>query len=60
MPEAFSERVDKASSIKGVLDQYPYGNGLLREQVQNSDDAGATTQVGHRLADAPAKIDSQS
>ncbi|KIY44256.1 hypothetical protein FISHEDRAFT_28433, partial [Fistulina hepatica ATCC 64428] len=45
MPESFRERVDTASAIKGILDSYPFGNGLLRELLQNSDDAGATTQI---------------
>lgn len=45
MPESFRERVDTASAIKGILDSYPYGNGLAREIIQNSDDAGATQQV---------------
>jgi sacsin len=45
MPQSFRERVDTASSIKSILDCYPLGNGLLRELLQNSDDAGATSQV---------------
>lgn len=44
-PQSFRERVDIASSIKSILDSYPLGNGLLRELLQNSDDAGATSQV---------------
>jgi len=44
-PQSFRERVDTASSIKSILDCYPLGNGLLRELLQNSDDAGATSQV---------------
>ncbi|KAF9016388.1 hypothetical protein BDZ89DRAFT_1166299 [Hymenopellis radicata] len=45
MPESFRERVDTASAIKGILDSYPFGNGLLRELLQNSDDARSTIQV---------------
>ncbi|GBE83846.1 hypothetical protein SCP_0509030 [Sparassis crispa] len=44
MPENFREHVDVASSIKGILDSYP-GNSILRELLQNSDDAGASTQI---------------
>ncbi|KAH8806800.1 hypothetical protein DL96DRAFT_1686030 [Flagelloscypha sp. PMI_526] len=45
MPASFRERVDTASAIRGILDSYPFGNGLLREILQNSDDAGATQQT---------------
>jgi hypothetical protein len=44
-PQSFRERVDTTASIKSILDSYPFGNGLLRELLQNSDDAGATNQV---------------
>lgn len=45
MPENFRERVDITKTIKGILDSYPFGNAILRELLQNSDDAGATCQV---------------
>ncbi|KAH8822802.1 hypothetical protein DL96DRAFT_1746475 [Flagelloscypha sp. PMI_526] len=44
MPTSFREYVDLASAIKGILDNYPFGNALLREILQNSDDAGARHQ----------------
>ncbi|KAJ7749524.1 hypothetical protein DFH07DRAFT_942043 [Mycena maculata] len=45
MPESFRERVDVTSIIRSILDSYPLGNGILRELLQNSDDAGATQQT---------------
>ncbi|KAJ7481164.1 hypothetical protein B0H11DRAFT_1915714 [Mycena galericulata] len=45
MPESFRERVDVTSIIRSILDSYPLGNGILRELLQNSDDAGATEQT---------------
>ncbi|KIK66157.1 hypothetical protein GYMLUDRAFT_219036 [Collybiopsis luxurians FD-317 M1] len=44
MPSSWRERVDMASAISGILDSYP-GNSILREILQNSDDAGATKQT---------------
>ncbi|KAJ4466248.1 hypothetical protein J3R30DRAFT_3588632 [Lentinula aciculospora] len=44
MPTSWEERVDTASAIKGILDSYP-SNSILREILQNSDDAGATKQI---------------
>ncbi|KAF9076230.1 hypothetical protein BDP27DRAFT_1314095 [Rhodocollybia butyracea] len=41
--EYFRERIDTASTIKSILDTYPT-TSVLRELIQNSDDAGATTQ----------------
>jgi sacsin len=46
MPENFRERADLTKIIKSILDAYPLGNGILRELLQNSDDASATKQVG--------------
>ncbi|KAE9407538.1 hypothetical protein BT96DRAFT_971239 [Gymnopus androsaceus JB14] len=43
MPRNFRERVDAASTIKSILDYYP-STSVLRELIQNSDDAKATTQ----------------
>ncbi|KAJ7217098.1 hypothetical protein GGX14DRAFT_602035, partial [Mycena pura] len=45
MPENFRERADLTKIIKSILDSYPLGNGILRELLQNSDDAGATKQT---------------
>ncbi|KAJ7172033.1 hypothetical protein C8R46DRAFT_1084593 [Mycena filopes] len=45
MPENFRERADLTKIIKSILDSYPLGNGILRELLQNSDDAGATQQT---------------
>ncbi|KAJ6502042.1 hypothetical protein C8R45DRAFT_1070605 [Mycena sanguinolenta] len=45
MPENFRERADLTKIIKSILDSYPLGNGILRELLQNSDDASATTQT---------------
>lgn len=45
MPREYRVKVDTARAIKGILDQYPAGNGILRELIQNSDDAAAKTQV---------------
>ncbi|KZV98960.1 hypothetical protein EXIGLDRAFT_762968 [Exidia glandulosa HHB12029] len=43
--EAFGEKCDRTSVIKSVLDGYPASNAILRELLQNSDDAGSTTQT---------------
>ncbi|KAJ7264998.1 hypothetical protein B0H12DRAFT_1101704 [Mycena haematopus] len=45
MPENFRERTDLTNIIKSILDSYPLGNGILRELLQNSDDASATAQT---------------
>ncbi|KAJ7024296.1 hypothetical protein C8F04DRAFT_163783 [Mycena alexandri] len=45
MPENFRERADLTKIIKSILDSYPLGNGILRELLQNSDDASATEQT---------------
>ncbi|KAJ6531646.1 hypothetical protein DFH09DRAFT_1183014 [Mycena vulgaris] len=45
MPTSFRERVDVTSTIRSILDSYPLGNGILRELLQNSDDASATKQI---------------
>ncbi|KAJ7578057.1 hypothetical protein C8J56DRAFT_869498 [Mycena floridula] len=42
--ESFRETVDVASAIKNILDSYPE-NGILRELLQNSDDAQAKSQI---------------
>jgi len=43
---AFSESVDLLGVIRNILQNYPYSPALLRELLQNSDDAKATIQVG--------------
>ncbi|KAJ7685605.1 hypothetical protein DFH06DRAFT_1075137 [Mycena polygramma] len=45
MPQSFRETVDVTSIIRSILDSYPLGNGILRELLQNSDDASATEQI---------------
>ncbi|KAF7337939.1 hypothetical protein MVEN_02017200 [Mycena venus] len=45
MLENFRERADLTKIIKSILDSYPLGNGILRELLQNSDDASATKQT---------------
>lgn len=42
---AFRENVDLLGVIRSILDNYPFSAGLLREILQNSDDAKATEQV---------------
>ncbi|KAJ2918885.1 hypothetical protein MD484_g1553, partial [Candolleomyces efflorescens] len=42
---AFGENVDRLGSIRSILDNYPFSAGLLREILQNSDDARATAQT---------------
>ncbi|KAJ2928408.1 hypothetical protein H1R20_g8671, partial [Candolleomyces eurysporus] len=42
---AFGENVDRLGSIRSILDNYPFSAGLLREILQNSDDAKATLQT---------------
>lgn len=60
MLENFRERADLTKIIKSILDSYPLGNGILRELLQNSDDASATKQVCRYylpfLNDAHSKI----
>ncbi|TCD64785.1 hypothetical protein EIP91_003622 [Steccherinum ochraceum] len=40
----FGESVDPTAAIASILGTYPFGIGLFREILQNSDDAKATTQ----------------
>ncbi|KAJ7578054.1 hypothetical protein C8J56DRAFT_1031317 [Mycena floridula] len=44
MPVSRREKVDTARAIKNILDSYPE-SGILRELLQNSDDAQATSQI---------------
>ena len=41
----FRQSSDPLGSIKYILQNYPYSSALLRELLQNSDDAKATIQV---------------
>lgn len=41
----FGERVDLTANLASILRRYPFGIGLFREIIQNSDDAKATKQV---------------
>ncbi|KAF8646150.1 hypothetical protein AX16_007382 [Volvariella volvacea WC 439] len=44
-PQSFRERSDLTKQIKSILDDYQFGIPILRELLQNSDDAKATTQT---------------
>lgn len=44
-PEDFGQRVRPTAAIRNILDSYPLSVGILRELLQNSDDARATKQV---------------
>jgi sacsin len=46
MAEGFGENVAPTAAIRAILGSYPFSIGLLREILQNSDDARATKQVG--------------
>lgn len=41
----FGERVDLTANLASILRRYPFGIGLFREIIQNSDDARATRQA---------------
>lgn len=56
MAVSWRERVDTASAIKGILDSYP-SNSILREILQNSDDAGATKQVFYLQSASSLSVD---
>ncbi|RXW22295.1 hypothetical protein EST38_g3559 [Candolleomyces aberdarensis] len=45
VPSSFGENVDRLGAIRSILDNYPFSAGLLREILQNSDDAEATEQT---------------
>ena len=45
MVKSVRERVNLTADIRAIIDGYPSDNSLLREILQNSDDAGATAQV---------------
>ena len=41
----FGETVNPVAAIQAILHDYPFSASILRELLQNSDDAGATKQV---------------
>lgn len=43
--EFVEEKVDITALLKGILNAYPGNSAILREYLQNSDDARATNQV---------------
>ena len=45
MPQAAKETVDVTSLIKGILNGYPGSSAILREYLQNSDDAKANLHL---------------
>lgn len=47
MAEGFGENVAPTAAIRAILGSYPFSIGLLREILQNSDDAKASKQVSY-------------
>lgn len=45
MPRNKELTVDVASRISDILEEYPAGPAILREILQNTDDAGGRVQV---------------
>jgi hypothetical protein len=45
MEEDFSQKTSPVAALRGILREYLFSVGLLREIIQNSDDAGASKQV---------------
>jgi sacsin len=45
MPQTIQEEVEITALIKGILNGYPGNSAILREYLQNSDDAKATKQA---------------
>ena len=45
MNGSFGERVSPVAAIRAILHDYPFSASILRELLQNSDDAKATKQV---------------
>lgn len=41
----FGQKVDLTASIRNILRNYPEGTAVLKELVQNADDAGASTVI---------------
>ncbi|KAH8924544.1 hypothetical protein BT69DRAFT_1349404 [Atractiella rhizophila] len=42
--ESYKQKASITAILKSILGSYPYSIGILRELLQNSEDAGATTQ----------------
>lgn len=40
---AFGQKIDLCTRIRDILEAYPDGSTVLKELLQNADDAGATT-----------------
>ena len=45
MNDSFGETVSPVAAIRAILHDYPFSASILRELLQNSDDARATKQV---------------
>ena len=45
MPQTTQEEVEITALIRGILNGYPGNSAILREYLQNSDDAKALKQV---------------
>lgn len=45
MEDDFAQGTTPVGALRGILGNYPYSVGLLREILQNSDDARASRQV---------------
>src|SRR4051794_6096900 len=45
MIERFSQKESLTTRICGLLQEYPVGTGILKEILQNSDDAGSRVKV---------------
>ncbi|KAF8344477.1 hypothetical protein F5887DRAFT_1075526 [Amanita rubescens] len=45
MSDGFGERVSPIAAIRAILHDYPFSASILRELLQNSDDAKATKQI---------------
>lgn len=43
--EDYAQKASAVLSIRAILEGYPLSAGILRELLQNSDDAGAKKQV---------------
>ncbi|KAK6186977.1 hypothetical protein SNE40_006231 [Patella caerulea] len=41
----FGQHEDLTNRIKGILEDYPYDESILKEMLQNADDAGATEVI---------------
>ena len=45
MNDSFGERISPTAAIRAILHDYPFSASILRELLQESDDARATKQV---------------